>query len=41
LPAKHHIRWENQPFTKHQPAAPDFSPLKALQAKMMARATKH
>ena len=31
----------NRTFTKLQPVAPDFSALKALQAKMMARATKH
>jgi hypothetical protein len=31
----------NRAFTKQQPAAPNFSPLKALQAKWMARATKH
>lgn len=31
----------NRKFTKQQPLAPDFSVLKALQAKMMARATKH
>jgi hypothetical protein len=31
----------NRNFQKLQPVAPDFSALKALQAKMMARATKH
>jgi hypothetical protein len=31
----------NRAFLKQQPVAPDFSALKALQAKMMARATKH
>ena len=31
----------NRTFTKQQPLAPDFSALKALQAKVMARATKH
>ena len=30
----------NRPFTRAQPAPPDFSGLKARQAKMMARATK-
>ena len=31
----------NRSFWKQQPVAPDFSALKALQAKWMARATKH
>jgi hypothetical protein len=31
----------NRSLTKQQPAVPNFSPLKALQAKWMARATKH
>jgi hypothetical protein len=31
----------NRSFFKQQPVAPDFSALKALQAKWMARATKH
>ena len=31
----------NRAFTKQLPAVPDFSALKALQAKVMARATKH
>jgi hypothetical protein len=31
----------NRTITKQQPQAPDFSVLKAFQAKMMARATKH
>ena len=31
----------NRAFTKQLPAVPDFTALKALQAKVMARATKH